>query len=100
MQARTKGVANKNFLLLDNQSMMNQIANSSLLKNIQKLSKPFTIYCNAGVTKIDLEGELGGMTVYHKANSIVLHIAKEMDMSSYSPSTSPEQCGSFTKNSA
>jgi hypothetical protein len=70
MQARAKGVVNKNFLLLDNQSMVNQIANPSLLKNIRKSSKPITAHCNAGVTKTNLEGQLGGMTVHHNPNSI------------------------------
>ncbi len=70
LQARAKGVVSKNFLLLDNQSTVNQIANPSLLKNIQKMSKPITVHCNAGVTKMDLEGELGGMTVHHNPNSI------------------------------
>jgi hypothetical protein len=55
VQARAKGVVNKNFLLLDNQSMVSQIANPSLIKNIWKLSKPITVYCNTGVTKTDLE---------------------------------------------
>jgi hypothetical protein len=50
--------------------MVNQIANPSLLKNIRKSSKPITVYCNAGVTKTDLEGELGRMTVHHNPNSI------------------------------
>ncbi len=70
VQARAKGVVNKNFLLMDNQSTVNQIANPSLLKNIQKSSKPITEHCNAGVTKTDLERELGGMTVHHNPNSI------------------------------
>ncbi len=56
--------------MLDNQSMVNQIANSTLLKNIQKSSKPITVHCNIGVTKTNLEGELGGMTVHHNPNSI------------------------------
>jgi hypothetical protein len=63
-------MVNKNFLLLDNQSTVNQIANPSLLKNIWKSSKPITVHCNAGVTKIYLEGELGRMTVRHNPNSI------------------------------
>jgi hypothetical protein len=63
-------VVNKNFLLLDNQSTVNQIANPSLLKNIWKSSKPITVHCNIGVTKTDLEGELGGMTVHHNPNNI------------------------------
>ncbi len=70
VQARAKGVENKNFLLLDNQSTVNQIANPSLLKNIQKLSKPIIVYLNAGVTKIDIEGDIGGMTVHRNPNSI------------------------------
>ncbi len=70
VQARAKGVVNKNFLLLDNQSTVNQIANPSLLKNIRKSNKPITVHCNAGVTKTDLEGELEGMTVHHNPNSI------------------------------
>ncbi len=49
---------------------MNQIANPCLLKNIWKSSKPITVHCNAGVTKMDLEGKLGGMTVHHNPNSI------------------------------
>jgi hypothetical protein len=70
MQARAKVVVNKNFLLLDNQSTVNQIANPSLLKNIWKSSKPITVHCNAVVTKTDFEGELGRMTVHHNPNSI------------------------------
>ncbi len=70
MQDRSKGLVNKNFLLLDNQSTVNQIANPNLLKNIWKSSKPITVHCNAGVTKTDLEGELGEMTVHHNPNSI------------------------------
>ncbi len=62
MQNRSKWMVNKNFLQLDNQR--------TLLKNIRKLSKPITVHCNAGVTKINLEGELGGMTVHHNPNSI------------------------------
>jgi hypothetical protein len=70
VKARAKGVVNKNFLLLDNQSTVNQIANPSLPKNIWKSSKPITVHCNTRVTKTDLEGELGGMTVHHNPNSI------------------------------
>ncbi len=70
MQARAKGVVNKNFLLLDNKSTVNQIANPSLLKNIWRLNKPITVHCNAGFTTMDLEGELGRMTVHHNPNSI------------------------------
>jgi hypothetical protein len=61
---------------------MNQIANPSLLKNIWKSSKPITVHCNAGVTKADLEGELGGMTLHHNPNSIanVLSLKSVVEM--------------------
>jgi hypothetical protein len=70
VQHKSNGMVNKNYLLLDNQSTVNQIANPSILKNIRKSSKPIKIHCNAGMSKTDLEGELGGMTVYHNPNGI------------------------------
>jgi hypothetical protein len=63
-------MVNKNYLLLDNQSTAHQIANPSLLKIIRKSSKPININCNAGVSKTELEGELGQLTVHHNPNSI------------------------------
>ena len=41
-----------------------------MLKNIRKSSKPIKIHCNAGMTKTDLEGKLGEMTVYHNPDGI------------------------------
>jgi hypothetical protein len=69
-QQKLKGMVNKNYLLLDNQSTVNQIANPNMLKNIRKSSKPIKIHCNAGMSKTELEGELGGMTMYHNPNGI------------------------------
>jgi hypothetical protein len=40
VQQRSNGMVNENYLLLDNQSTVNQIANLSMLKNIRKSSKP------------------------------------------------------------
>ncbi len=57
-------------MLLVNQSTVNQITNPSMLKNIRKSSKPIKIHCNAGMSKTNLEGELGGMDVYHTPNGI------------------------------
>jgi hypothetical protein len=70
IQQKSNGIVNENYLLLDNQSTVNQIANPSMLKNIRKSSKPIKIHCNAGISKTDLEGELGRMTVYHNPNGI------------------------------
>jgi hypothetical protein len=70
MQHKAKGVVNKNYLLLDNQSTVNQIANPDLLTNIRKSQKPIVVHYNAGKTKTDLEGKLGDMTVHHNPKSI------------------------------
>ncbi len=40
VQQRSNGMVNEKYLLLDNQSTVNQIANPSMLKNIRKSSKP------------------------------------------------------------
>jgi hypothetical protein len=63
VQQKSNGMVNENFLLLDNQRTVNQIANPSMLRNIRKSSKPIKIHCNAGMSKTDLEGELGGINV-------------------------------------
>ncbi len=70
MQQKLKGTVNKKHLLLGNQSTVHQIANPNLLKNIRKSSKPINIHCNAGVSKTELKGELGQLTVHHNPNSI------------------------------
>jgi hypothetical protein len=67
---RKTGVVNPNYILLDNQSTVNQVANANLLKNIRKSNKPITVNCNAGLTKTDLVGEFGSMTMHHNPNSI------------------------------
>jgi hypothetical protein len=73
-----RGIVNKNYILLNNQSTVNQIANPKLLKNIRKASQPITVHCNAGSTTTDLKGELGSMTgvkhnPYSIANVLLLH---------------------------
>ncbi len=70
MQHKAKGVVNKNYLLLDNQSTFNQIANPDPLTNIRKSQKPIVVHYNAGKTKTDLEGKLGDMMVHHNPKSI------------------------------
>jgi hypothetical protein len=41
---------NKNYILLDNQSTVNQIANPKLLKNIRKANLPIIVNCKAEST--------------------------------------------------
>jgi hypothetical protein len=55
-------VVNKNWVLLDSQSTVNQIANPAFLSNIRKAKKPATVHCNAGLTYSSLEGEFGTLT--------------------------------------
>jgi hypothetical protein len=78
---KTKGVVNKNYLLLDIQSTVDQIANPDLLTNIRKSQKPIVVHYNAGKMKTDLVGELGDMMVHHnpksKANVLSLHLVKQ-----------------------
>ncbi len=81
IQHKERGVVNKNWVLLNSQSTVNQIANPAFLSNIRKAKKPATIHCNAGSTYSSLEGEFGTLTVKHNprsiANVLSLHQAKD-----------------------
>ncbi len=87
VQHKTKGVLNKNYLLLDNQSTVDQIANPDLLTNIRKSQKQNVVHCNAGKTETDLKGELGDMPVHHNpmsiANVLSLHLVKQKHRVTY-----------------
>ncbi len=71
VQKREKGVVNKNWLLLDSQSTVDQVANPALLQKIRKGASTVTVHCNAGSTSTSLEGDLGNVTVKHNPHSIV-----------------------------
>ena len=82
VQSQMKGVVNRNFfVLLDNQSTVDQVANPGLLSNIRKSAKPITVHCNSGSTYTNMEGDLGTWTVKHNlisvANVLSLKSAKE-----------------------
>jgi hypothetical protein len=87
VQQEVRGIVNKNYILLDNQSTVDQIANPKLLKNIRKVKKPITVHCNAGSTTTNLEGDLGSMTVRHNPHSIAnvlsLHSIKQKHRVTY-----------------
>ncbi len=80
VQSSTRGVVNRNYVLLDNHSTLDQMANPSLLSNVRKAKNPITVHCNNGLLHTNLEGNLGGMTVYHNpygiANVLLLESIK------------------------
>ncbi len=86
-QHKAQGVVNKNYVLMDNQSTVDQIANPDLLTNIRKSQKLIVVHCNAGKTKTDLKGKLGDMTVHQNSKSIAnvlsLHLVKQKHQVTY-----------------
>jgi hypothetical protein len=87
VQKREKGVVNKNWLLLDSQSTVDQVANPVMLKNIRKAASAVTVHCNARSTSTNLEGDLGNVTVKHNphsiANMVSLHETKQCHRVTY-----------------
>ena len=65
VQSGTRRGVNRSYVLLDNKITVNQIANHNLLDNFRKTKNPITIHCNNGSSYTNLEGDLGGMTMYH-----------------------------------
>ena len=77
VQSGARGGINQSYELLDNQSTVNQIANPSLLANIRKTKNPITVHCNNGSLYTNLEGDLGGMTVYRNPYGIAIVLLLE-----------------------
>ncbi len=46
VQSGIRGVVNRNYVLRNNQSTVDQIVNPSLLSNIRKAKNPITVHCN------------------------------------------------------
>ena len=70
VQSGTRGGVNRSYVLLDNQSTVNQNANPNLLANIRKTKNPITVHCNNGSSYTNQEGDVGRMTVYHNPYGI------------------------------
>ena len=81
MQKKEEGVVNKNWVLLDSQSNINQVCNPAMLTNIRRAWSPSKIHCNARSTGSMLEGNFGSITVKHSpyriANVLLLNKAKQ-----------------------
>ncbi len=87
VQKREKGVIKKNWLLLDSQSTVDQVANPALLKSIRKAASAVTVCCKVGSTSTNLERDLGNVTVKHNphsiANVVSLHETKQRHRVTY-----------------
>jgi hypothetical protein len=87
VQKKEGGVINKNWVLLDSQSTLNQVSNPALLSNIRRVKNPSIIHCNAGSTSSILEGEFGSVMVKHSphgiANVLLLNEVKQRHRVTY-----------------
>ncbi len=87
VQKKEGGLVNKNWVLLDSQSTVNQVSNPALLSNIRRANNPSIIHCNAGSTSSILKGEFGSVTVKHSphgiANGLSLNEAKQRHRVTY-----------------
>jgi hypothetical protein len=81
VQKKEGGVVDRNWVLLDSQSTVDQISNHVMFTNIRKAKNPSKIHCNAGSTCSVLEGNFGSLTVKHSpygiANVLSLNGAKQ-----------------------
>jgi hypothetical protein len=87
VQKKEGGVVDKNWVLLDSQSTVDQVSNPAMLTNIRKAKNPSKIHCNAGSTCSVLEGNFGSITVKHSpygiANVLLLNGAKQRHQVTY-----------------
>jgi len=87
VQKKEGGVVNRNWVLLDSQSTIDQVSNPVMLTNIRKAKIPSKIHCNAGSTCSVLEGNFGSITVKHSpygiANVLSLNGAKQRHRVTY-----------------
>jgi len=71
VQKKEGGLVNRNWVLLDSQSTVDQVSNPAMLTNIRKAENPSKIHCNAGSTCSVLEGNFGSIMVKHSPYGIV-----------------------------
>jgi hypothetical protein len=87
VQKKEGGVIDRNWVLLESQSTIDQVSNPAMLANIRKAKIPSKIHCNAGSTCSVLEGNFGSITVkrspYGIANVLLLNGAKQCHRVTY-----------------
>jgi len=93
VQKKEGGVVDRNWVLLDSQSTIDQVSNPAMLTNIRKAKIPSKIHYNVGSTCSVLEGNFGSITVKHSpygiANVLLLNGAKQRHRVMYGS----EDCG-------
>ena len=62
------GVVGTTKILLDNQSTINQFASKALLSDIRPADRPVRVFCNAGSTVTNLQGDFGSIPVFFDEN--------------------------------
>ena len=74
------GILSNTWLLLDNQSSVDQFMNPKYLRDISTVEKSIYAYCNAGKPSTNQHGMFGGMKIWYKpagtANVISLKTVK------------------------
>ena len=61
----------RDWLLLDNQSTLDQIVNKEYLTDIHRVDKSITVFCNAGSTTMNKQGKFGEFTMWYNPEGIV-----------------------------
>jgi hypothetical protein len=70
VQKKEGGGVDRNWVLLDSQSTVDQGANPEMLTTIRKAKNPSKIHCNAGSTCSVIERNDGSITVKHSPYGI------------------------------
>jgi hypothetical protein len=65
-----RGIVNCNWVLMNNQSTVDCIANPGLLANIRKAKNLIIVHCKSGSLYTDLKTNLGGLVVHHDPHGI------------------------------
>lgn len=69
-QSDSAGTVNKNYVLLDSQSTVNQFVNPAHVTNPRTAAQPVTIHCNAGTTSANTIANFGNTPVYLNESGI------------------------------
>jgi len=92
-QKKEGGVVNRNWVLLDSRSTVDQVFNPVMLTNIRKAKNLSKIYCNAGSTCSLLEGNFGSIMVKHNPHRIANALSLKGATQRHRVTYNSEDCG-------